>query len=90
MQSQDFSSSIDPPDQLPKHWIEIASCDRWQIFHRLQALEIPCQCRAHRPLYVDPVTAGAVIQLWSVIKQTSASRQELAQWLEHCWYLPSL
>lgn len=31
-------------------WIEVAGSDRWQIYHRLQELEIPCRCRTHESL----------------------------------------
>lgn len=62
---------------------------RWQIYHRLRELEIPCRCAAHQPLTVEVNSTIAAFQLWSVVKQVSTSRLELADWLERCWQLRS-
>ncbi|MEO0827622.1 MAG: Asr1405/Asl0597 family protein [Cyanobacteria bacterium J06642_9] len=88
MPNQDCSSSAELPDSWTGNWIEITCCDRWRVYHRLQELGVPCQCQAYRPLQADPSTAVAAVQLWSVVKQVTASQRELAQWLEGCWRLP--
>lgn len=60
--------------------------DRWQIYHRLQSLDIPCQCKTNKPLQVKLEDTRAAIQLWSVARQYTASRQELIDWLDRCWH----
>ncbi len=62
-----------------------AASQRWQIYHRLCELEIPCRCAAHQPLTIELNSAIAAFQLWSVVKQISTSRIELVDWLERCW-----
>ena len=70
----------------PKHEIvTVQSSDKWQIYHRLQALDISCQCRTNKPLKVKVDDIHTAIQLWSVAKQYTASRQELVHWLNQCW-----
>ncbi len=67
----------------------VAGSDRWTVYHRLQELGISCHCSFNEPLKVQlnhPLTG---IQLWSVIKQTTASRPVLLQWLHQCWGLSS-
>lgn len=65
----------------------VECCDRWQVYFRLQELGIACQCRPHQPLWVDITSPNAALQLWSVVRHVSGSRQDLAQWLDHCWQL---
>ncbi|CCQ50668.1 Asr1405/Asl0597 family protein [Crocosphaera watsonii] len=69
----------------PRQVVEVDSCDRWIVYHRLQQLDIPCICETHKPLEVQVSNPTAMIQLWSVTKQYSASRQELIDWLKDCW-----
>lgn len=59
--------------------------DRWQIFHRLQELDIPCTYRPESGLRVEISSPVAAIQLWSVLRQLNTSSRRLAQWLEQCW-----
>ena len=65
--------------------VEVSWADRWQVYQRLQELEIPCWCATEQPLSVHIADVAAAIQLWSVIKQLTASRQELVRTLERCW-----
>ena len=65
--------------------VTIQWSDRWQIYHRLQALEIGCQCGANKPLEVQVDDIKTAIQLWSVAKQFTAPRYELVNWLNQCW-----
>ena len=74
------------PCQPPK-LIEISCEDRWQVYRRLQALEIPCQCAAYQPLKVPLQSVVMTIQVWSVVRSVIASRQTLSAWLEACWQL---
>ena len=59
--------------------------DRWQVYQRLQELDVPCRCYTNEPLTVQIANGVAAIQLWSVAKQLTAPRQELVCWLERCW-----
>jgi hypothetical protein len=65
--------------------VEIAASDRWQVYRRLQELAIPCQCGTNQPLTVQINDVATAIQLWSVVRQLTVPRCELAFWLEHCW-----
>ncbi|MEO1404110.1 MAG: Asr1405/Asl0597 family protein, partial [Cyanobacteria bacterium J06635_1] len=61
--------------------------ERWQVYFRLQALDIPCRCQGYCPLEVEVTTPHAAIQLWSVVAWASKPRLELANRLERCWQL---
>jgi hypothetical protein len=65
--------------------IEINWADRWQVYRRLQELGIPCQCGTNQPLRYRIDDIGSAIQVWSVVRQLTVPRHELASWLEHCW-----
>ena len=67
--------------------IEIAFADRWQVYRRLQELGISCQCRTNQPLSVKAGNVVEAIQLWSVVRQLTLGRRELASWLERCWQI---
>lgn len=76
-------------DNSDSQIIDISWSERWQVYHRLKALEIECSCHTDKPLqaYLDnPKTA---IQIWSVVKQCTANRQELIDWLNQCWDIKS-
>ena len=60
---------------------------KWDTYHRLKALDIDCRCKTNQPLLVELNTPKTAIQVWSVVKHLSASRQELISWLDHCWQL---
>ncbi|MFM9267339.1 Asr1405/Asl0597 family protein [Tychonema sp. BBK16] len=65
--------------------VQVSWLDRWQVYRRLQELEIPCWCGVDRPLRAQINTTKQAAQLISVLKQVSASRAELVEWLECCW-----
>ncbi len=67
--------------------ITVQGSDRCQMYHRLQTLDISCQCKTNQPLQVKLDSILTTIQIWSVAKQYTASRQELVDWLEGCWLL---
>ena len=67
--------------------VEVNRADRWQVYLRLQQLDIPCVCTTNQPLRVQIQTTAAAVQLWSVVRQLTATRLELAFWLEQCWQL---
>ncbi|MDB9476718.1 Asr1405/Asl0597 family protein [Dolichospermum circinale] len=68
-----------------KHVIDIDWADRWQVYQRLQELDIICICETNQPLIVEINNPTAAIQLWSVIQQFSASRQDLIKNIENSW-----
>jgi hypothetical protein len=65
--------------------IAINFTGRWQVYYRLQELEIPCQCATNQPLQIKINNPKTAIQLWSVVKQFTEPRHELVRWLESCW-----
>jgi len=65
--------------------IEVNRADKWQVYLRLQQLDIPCDCGIEQPLRVKVQSAAAAVQVWSVVKQLTAQRQELTFWLNCCW-----
>ena len=66
--------------------LEVSWTDRWEVYKRLQELEIPCWCQPNRPLRVQINSAIAAVQVQSVLRQLNAPRQDLVQWLGHCWH----
>ncbi|NJK36919.1 MAG: hypothetical protein HC835_07220 [Oscillatoriales cyanobacterium RM2_1_1] len=65
--------------------IDISRVDRWQVYHRLQELAIPCWCLEDGSLWVEIQTISAAVIVRSVVQQFTASRRELLNWLEQCW-----
>ncbi|MCC5630455.1 Asr1405/Asl0597 family protein [Nostoc sphaeroides] len=75
-----YSSEIES-----NHLVEVNWADRWQVYQRLKELDIPCSCQANQPLQVEIGSPMTVVQLWSVIRRLTASRQDQIWTLEHCW-----
>lgn len=65
--------------------IEVSWADRWQVYQRLNELDIPCCCETNQPLRVEVTNPQIAVQLWSVMRQLTASRQDLISSLENCW-----
>ena len=68
-----------------KYIVEVNWPDRWQIYRRLQELDIPCRCETNQPLTVEISNPTAAIQLWSVVQQFTGCRQDLVSTLKKCW-----
>lgn len=66
--------------------IEIDRLARWEVYHRLQALSIPCTCKWGEPLRVQIDSPGVAIQLWCVVLGATATRQDRLTFLEQCWH----
>ena len=62
--------------------------DRWQVYHRLQELDISCECSGFQPLKVHVQTATEALQVWSVVRRVSQPRLDLAVALMQSWRLP--
>lgn len=73
------------PSQPIIYTIGIKNTGRWSIYHRLQELEIPCRCATNRPMEVELNCPYAIAQLCFVVKQLTAPRSELIDWLDRCW-----
>ena len=71
------------------HSVGIHNTERWGIYHRLQELDIPCVCSTNKPLQVQLDNPSAIAQLCSVVKQSTASRGDLIDWLDDCWKIKS-
>ncbi|MBE8993746.1 Asr1405/Asl0597 family protein [Microcystis aeruginosa] len=44
--------SIDKWPSQGEKIFNLSAWERWQVYHRLQALDIECQCLLHQPLQV--------------------------------------
>ena len=65
--------------------VEVSGVHRWEVYRRLQELEIACSCCSGQPLQVKIEDAVEATQLGSVLKQFTAPRHELVGLLENCW-----
>ncbi|NET01324.1 MAG: hypothetical protein F6K62_12640 [Sphaerospermopsis sp. SIO1G2] len=68
-----------------KQIVEVSWADRWQVYQRLNELDIPCCCETNQPLEVEVTNPQIAVQIWSITRQFTASRQELINRLEDCW-----
>ena len=68
--------------------IPVARCDRWHIYHRLQQLTIPCWYLPNGALQVEIQGGLHAWLVWSVVRQFSATRKDLVDWLDQCWDVP--
>jgi hypothetical protein len=75
----------DPLFSEPSETINVARQDRWQVYQRLQELGISCSCTLEQPLQTQIHSPADALQIWSVIQQITAPRQELVFWLKRCW-----
>jgi hypothetical protein len=75
-----------PTPSLPETTVRCE--DRWQVYHRLQELEIDCQCSGFQPLKVQIQTPTAALQLWSIVRRVSEPRQVLVDALNQSWQRP--
>ena len=66
--------------------LHIPLSDRWRIYYRLQELMIPCSCHVDGSLRVQVDSLQTAILVRSTLMQFLGSRQELVDWLEHCWH----
>lgn len=65
--------------------IALSLGDRWQVYRRLQELEIACWCESCHLLVVQVGGVGEMIQVWCVLQQVMGSRKDAIAWLEKCW-----
>jgi hypothetical protein len=72
------------------HWqssqaLFLQGTERWQVYQRLQELDIICSCGTNQPLQVNLQSPTDLVLLWSVARCITSSRSELLSWLERCW-----
>ncbi|MEM8718532.1 MAG: Asr1405/Asl0597 family protein [Cyanobacteria bacterium P01_G01_bin.39] len=82
-QAEPPNFAVENQNNCPVLAVELAY--RWDVYRRLQDLEIDCQCSTNKPLLVDLHSPTTVAQVWSVIRQSSAERHQLIDWLNNCW-----
>lgn len=68
----------------------IQRCDRWSIHHRLQELDIACDCPADGSLHVEVNHATDLLLAHSTVRQFITPRQEQIDWLNRCWHTHQL
>lgn len=71
--------------QQTRKVIAVKWAHRWEVFRRLQALEIDCQCSTNEPLLVNLDSPTTLAQVWSVMRQSTSQRHQLVDWLNDCW-----
>ncbi|MCE2662674.1 MAG: hypothetical protein LW716_07840 [Microcystis sp. 53602_E8] len=72
-------------DKLPSEGEKIfplSAWERWQLYHRLQALDIEDKCSLHKLLPVRIDASAQLLQLWIVLRQVEASQSCLIGWQE--------
>lgn len=77
-----------PSSPIALQSIDLPSLDRWQVYQRLQELEIPCQCHLYQPIKVQVSNPTQLIQVWSITRRITNPPAKLAKILEKCWQLP--
>ncbi len=77
--------SVTPVHASFKQVVVLPRCDRWQVYYRLQELDICCDCLSDGSLQVEINSPVAALQLRSVVQHITESRQQLAERLEYCW-----
>ncbi|MEL6321037.1 MAG: Asr1405/Asl0597 family protein [Cyanobacteria bacterium J06626_14] len=75
-------------DNVSQGWLEVRHHASWEIFVRLQELDVPCSREPYHPLKIHARTPLALVQSWSVFRQFTQSRSELSSWLDRCWMCP--
>ncbi|NJL39468.1 MAG: hypothetical protein HC840_09320 [Leptolyngbyaceae cyanobacterium RM2_2_4] len=77
--------NLSSPNPETGQLVSISRSDRWQVYARLQELDIPCICLGDGRFQAKIDTPLAALQLWSVIYQFTSSRRQLVEQLERCW-----
>ena len=89
-------SAMNPttPISVSSQAIAINGLERWDIYHRLQELDIPCECSTQKLLSVVVSSPSDLIQVWTVVRRITSSKRDLVELLKGCWekssvYLPN-
>lgn len=81
MKSFSSGSQIDQ-----KYVVEVNWADRWQVYQRLNELDIPCCCETNQPLQVEIANPLAIVQFWCVMRRFTDCRQDQIRILENSWH----
>ena len=65
--------------------VELDRVNRWNVYHRLQDLDLICECSSDRPLAVAIETPATALQVWAVVQAVTRSKLSLTDHLERCW-----
>lgn len=76
------------PDGERNFSIQVECEHRWEVYKRLQELDISCKFQMYAPLAVQIVHPTDAMQLWSILQRTSMPRNTLIGRLQNCWQLP--
>ncbi|MGB3298975.1 MAG: Asr1405/Asl0597 family protein [Phormidesmis sp.] len=68
--------------------ITVSCDDRWQVYHRLQELDIECQCSCFQALQVNLQSPTEALQLWSIVRRISKPRLALVEALQQSLRVP--
>lgn len=63
---------------------------RWNVYRRLQELDLACECGCDRPLTVAISTPADALLVWSVVQATTRPKASLIDHLDRCWQQRSL
>ena len=85
--AESSQTPANPSFQKPES-VAVDCADRWQVYYRLQELDISCHCGGFQALTVQIQTATEALQLWSIVRRVSQPRHELAVALMQSWRLP--
>ncbi|MFM7716988.1 MAG: Asr1405/Asl0597 family protein, partial [Microcystis sp.] len=66
--------SIDKLPSEAEKIFNLSAWDPWQVYHRIQSLDIECKCLFHKLLQVRIHASAQLLQLWIVLRQVEASR----------------
>ncbi|WP_442951414.1 Asr1405/Asl0597 family protein [Oscillatoria sp. CS-180] len=65
--------------------LELDPIERWNAFARLKELSITCHCSCGQPLQVVVESPTAALQVWSIVRRLTLSRDRTVELLENCW-----
>lgn len=91
LESNYLGSGQDLRDAAPAQIvIELDRVTRWNVYRRLQELNLVCECGCDRPLTVAVQTPADALLVWSVVQATTQPKLSLTDHLERCWQQRSL
>jgi hypothetical protein len=73
------------PEAFSGQVVQVSLQDRWQVYRRLQELEISCWCPSDGSLRVEVTNYLQALLVRSIVFGFVASRDQLIDWLEDCW-----
>ncbi len=70
--------------------VELDRVSRWNVYRRLQELNMVCECGGDRPLTVAINTPADALLVWSVVQAVTLPKPALTDHLKRCWQQRSL